>query len=387
MIKIRTTTHRGKAVFEWGSDSGKRRRVIDFPNNPDAVEQQKFELLTELNIGPQFKMKKLSLEEHLQDFIRFVRTQAKPKGVQMKEQRIRRILENAGITSVQQITPGNIETTICELRRIPQNPKHDESNYPLLSDQSRDHYRRNIKQFAKWLFEEDRTEKHLLKKLRIKKVHVKPHERDRFHPEELEKLLKTAANSQKRVEGFDGISRSWLYLLAAQTGFRRGELGCITKDSFDLESDPPTLTVKAGYSKNGQRAVQPFRKEIVPALRQFLAGHEELVFPGLILDKPRKTALMIASDMKEAGIPRNAENGKRDFHALRNTYISNLGESGLSAKEVQTLARHSDVRITLGYMKQGRELSRRAAGACREIIFNCKRITARRIVCLKFRLV
>ena len=37
-----------------------------------------------------------------------------------------------------------------------------------------------------------------------------------------------------------------------------------------------------------------------------------------------------------------------DFHALRHTYISRIVQSGASAKVCQTLARHGDVRLTLG---------------------------------------
>jgi hypothetical protein len=37
-----------------------------------------------------------------------------------------------------------------------------------------------------------------------------------------------------------------------------------------------------------------------------------------------------------------------DFHANRHTFITNLSRAGVSAKTAQTLARHSDVRLTLG---------------------------------------
>src|SRR5262249_23360296 len=37
-----------------------------------------------------------------------------------------------------------------------------------------------------------------------------------------------------------------------------------------------------------------------------------------------------------------------DFHAMRHTYISMLGKSGATIKEAQTLARHSDPKLTIG---------------------------------------
>jgi site-specific recombinase XerD len=41
-------------------------------------------------------------------------------------------------------------------------------------------------------------------------------------------------------------------------------------------------------------------------------------------------------------------NGKfADFHALRHTFITNLGRAGIASKTAQTLARHSDISLTM----------------------------------------
>ena len=42
------------------------------------------------------------------------------------------------------------------------------------------------------------------------------------------------------------------------------------------------------------------------------------------------------------------DTGQADFHALRHTYLSRLGRSGVSAKAMQKLARHSTVELTIG---------------------------------------
>ena len=44
----------------------------------------------------------------------------------------------------------------------------------------------------------------------------------------------------------------------------------------------------------------------------------------------------------------DSEGRYADFHSLRHTYLSRLGRSGVSAKVMQRLARHSDVNLTLG---------------------------------------
>ena len=36
-----------------------------------------------------------------------------------------------------------------------------------------------------------------------------------------------------------------------------------------------------------------------------------------------------------------------DFHALRHTFITNLGHANVKPKIAQTLARHSDIKLTM----------------------------------------
>ena len=50
--------------------------------------------------------------------------------------------------------------------------------------------------------------------------------------------------------------------------------------------------------------------------------------------------------MERAGIPRGTEETKIDFHALRNTYITCLFETGATLKEAQHLARHQSPELT-----------------------------------------
>ena len=47
-----------------------------------------------------------------------------------------------------------------------------------------------------------------------------------------------------------GPERAVLYQLAVETGLRARELRSLTWDSFDLDADVPTVTVRAAYSKH-----------------------------------------------------------------------------------------------------------------------------------------
>jgi hypothetical protein len=60
-------------------------------------------------------------------------------------------------------------------------------------------------------------------------------------------------------------------------------------------------------------------------------------------------------DLKAAGIPKHTEDGKIDFHALRVAYVSFVLEAGASAKEAQTLARHSTPDLTMNVYARARD--------------------------------
>lgn len=166
-----------------------------------------------------------------------------------------------------------------------------------------------------------------------------------------------------------------LHLLAAWTGYRKGEIGSLTLASFDLASDPATVTVAAGYSKRRRRDLQVLHPYVAAKICDWLAGKS--VDAGTILfpisrragSPERDTAKMMERDLERARAEwltefPEAERAKHaqsdylrykdregrfaDFHANRHTFITNLARVGVSPNTVQELARHSDIRLTLG---------------------------------------
>lgn len=138
-----------------------------------------------------------------------------------------------------------------------------------------------------------------------------------------------------------------LYRLALGTGFRANKLGSLTPESFDLESDTPTVTVEAGYSKHRRRDVQPIRRDLAGLLAPWLAGRPDdaPVFTTQRLFE--KTARMIQRDLAVAKVGYVDESGRvADFHSLRHTFITNVVRTNATVKEAQTLARHQDPALT-----------------------------------------
>jgi integrase len=246
------------------------------------------------------------------------------------------------------------------------------------------HYQRAIKMFTRWLVRDRRTpEDRLAHVSRMNADADRRRVRRPLLPEEFPWLLE-AAETGPTIQCISGVDRAILYIIAAYTGFRRGEIGSVTVRSFDFESEIPTLTVQAGYSKRRSTDVLPLRKDFAQRIQAWLADR-----PGLSPQDPlfclghRRTARMIARDLEAArakwiGEARTHQERKRreensflkyvdddgrfaDFHALRKTFITNLSLAGVQPKAAQTLARHSDINLTMNTYTMLRVLDQAAA--------------------------
>ena len=136
-----------------------------------------------------------------------------------------------------------------------------------------------------------------------------------------------------------------VYLTAALTGIRHGELKELCWDDFNLNGEKPSVTVRASVSKNHRQACLPLHPDLVAALLQFRPANAEageLVFKGLV---PRSEILV--GHLKAANIAKTDSQGRVvDFHSLRHTFCTNLHRAGVSQREAMELMRHNDPRLT-----------------------------------------
>jgi len=139
-----------------------------------------------------------------------------------------------------------------------------------------------------------------------------------------------------------------------------------------------TVTVAANYSKRRRQDSQILHPDLVRELELWLETKpklepKDLLFPisdSMPGGTQRKTSKMIRRDLAQARkdwlmeAADDAERKKReksdfllsenheglfaDFHAIRHFFITNLERAGISPKMAQTLARHSEIRLTLG---------------------------------------
>jgi len=136
-----------------------------------------------------------------------------------------------------------------------------------------------------------------------------------------------------------------VYLTAALTGIRHGELKELRWGDLNLNGEKPSVTVRESVSKNHKQACLPLHPALVDALKEFRPANVaagDLVFKGLV---PRSK--VFNGHLKAAKIEK-VDSQKRvvDFHSLRHTFCTNLHRAGVSQREAMELMRHNDPRLT-----------------------------------------
>jgi integrase len=222
-----------------------------------------------------------------------------------------------------------------------------------LAPQTVNHYLAAIKAFSSWLATDRPPRIPSDPLVRLERWSVEEdvrRGRRALPPADLAEVLTAALASPKTFRGMTGHDRHFLYLTAMGTGFRADELASLSPASFALDAEPPTVTCRAGYTKNGKTATQPIPAEIAEALRGYLDGRptRSPVWPG---SWHERAADMLRIDLDAAGIPYAVEGPDgllfADFHALRHSYIALLDRAGLTLKQAMQLARHSDPKLTM----------------------------------------
>ncbi len=348
---IQYTNHIGKRKTVKGfTDRGLTEQLAAKLENEAMLRQRGL-------IDPQAEQaceqRKTSLEEHLTVFERRLnRADSTAKHVRLTMTRIRRIIDEAGFAVPTDIDAESVENVLREMR---------ESNE--IGHRTYNHYLQAIDQFCNWLVPKRLSVNPLAGLERLNTEVDVRHPRRALTVEEFGQLLQSARTSGVTIQCYDGEQRARIYLLSFLTGLRRKELGTLTPRNFDLDANPPILTVNAACSKHRRQDVLPLHPDLVPQLRKWTKGlaDDEVLFPKLA---KRRTWLMVKKDLERVGIPYQTKAGIADFHAAgRHTHITELFRNGASITEAKELARHTDVRMTMKYTHIGLEDQAKAVAA------------------------
>ncbi|MFT5051214.1 MAG: integrase [Chlamydiales bacterium] len=128
-------------------------------------------------------------------------------------------------------------------------------------------------------------------------------------------------------------------------GLRRGDMMGMRWVDLDLNSFPPTLTIRGGKARHRVDVIPP-RSEIaaeLQALKPASVHPTANVFPTSVTHMTRR------KDFERAGIVLETPDGHADLHALRHTLGTRLAEAGAPVAKLRKLMRHGHVQLTLDY--------------------------------------
>ncbi len=350
----------GKYPVQYSDASGRRRQVSIIGSKRDALnaglklerDAQSVRLGTaDPNADALALHAARPLREHVAAFERDqLARDTTPKHARSVLARLRRVLVLAKVARLSDVTESSIRAAADAMRR---------NGRALLTCR---HHVRAVTQFTIWAKRDGRIAANPLADFRL--VGFNP-ERDRRRPRreltdgEIARLLAhlDAAPPVRRVPAPD---RRAFYLVALCTGLRVGELRTLTPSSFRrLDVDDPTIHLPASATKNGRAADQPVPRHYARLLLDWLADRPADV---PVFSRFWKPTELLRPDLEAAEVPYIDSAGEYvDCHALRHTFISRLAGANVPVKDVQTLARHSDPRLTIGRYSHSNDSGRRAA--------------------------
>jgi integrase/recombinase XerD len=215
------------------------------------------------------------------------------------------------------------------------------------SVQTTNHYLTAFKCFLRWMVRNRRMNDNPIEHLSGGNVKLDPkHKRRNVPAEQFALLIQAASVSTRTYRGLSGCDRLMIYLLAAYTGLREGEIASLKPDSFSFGSPSSFVRVKPAHVKNREPVKLLLRPDLAALLRDYIAERSphEPVWGGTW---SQDGAEMLRIDLKPAGIPYELDGLFFDFHALRHQFISSLASAGVTPKMAQELARHSTITLTL----------------------------------------
>ena len=184
-----------------------------------------------------------------------------------------------------------------------------------------------IRSLLNWMVTRGRLTHSPLVSVELLPVHKKVRPRRALTDDELERLTATP--------------RGLLYLFAAYTGLRYGEIAAVRVD--DVKLDAAFVLARAETTKNGEPAQQPLHPDLVTSLRAYIQKlglqPDDLLFGEM----SRKH---FPKDAAAAGIALVADGLHVGFHSLRHTFCSRLQRGGVSQRVLMQLMRHSDRRLS-----------------------------------------
>ena len=140
--------------------------------------------------------------------------------------RIEKVIAKGKFKDLAGMTHEKVEITVSDLRKEKK-----------LSPKTYNHYLQAIDSAGNWLKLTRRTESNPFRGIERMNTEIDiRHKRRALTHQEVTKLVKSARESEKSIQCYDGETRARIYILAYLTGLRRQELASLTPKSFKLDA-------------------------------------------------------------------------------------------------------------------------------------------------------
>ena len=210
----------------------------------------------------------------------------------------------------------------------------------------------SIKAFCNWLIKEGCTNNNPADKVnKFNESADRRHIRRDLSEIELNELFEITRKSDIH-HGITGKERLLVYWLGAGVGLRWNEIYTLTRCDFSLDSECPTVTIRAENEKAGRGETLPIPLSLASELQEYFLANpakpQAKTFNKMWTDRG---AEMLRIDLDAAGVKwqKNDIGAVVDFHSLRHTYGTLLAKSGVMPAQLKRLMRHSDVNLTMKY--------------------------------------
>ncbi len=152
--------------------------------------------------------------------------------------------------------------------------------------------------------------------------------------------------------------------MALSTGLRLYKLRKL--DRTDLEIVNSRLRLRWKVTKNRKSAYCYVPSKLAEALAAFAdagfprqlyerSGTRRALPESPLLFIPKHMLRCLDGDLGKAKIPKVTHEGKIDFHALRASFVTLGSEIGATPKELQSMARHADPKLTFNVYAKSRD--------------------------------
>ncbi len=192
------------------------------------------------------EQKHAAITDHLTAFNESL-TDNTAKHVRLTMTRVRRIVVGCGFGKLADITPESAQAFLRLLRQT-----------AGIGSRTYNHYIQAMDAFCNWCVSTKRLLSNPL--LGLERLNAEldvRHKRRALTAAEVGKLVASARTSGIRIQRFTGEQRARIYILSFMTGLRKNEVASLTPGSFQLDANPPTVTVEAAFSKHRRKDVLP----------------------------------------------------------------------------------------------------------------------------------